>query len=75
MFFFSLCLANLPVYKRKLLEQPNTLKLQAYGMPENPDEVADFKFINNNNEPFTIETEGAHLKYIPHTNTICSIQY
>jgi len=44
-------------------------------MPENPDEVADFKFINNNNEPFTIETEGAHLKYIPHTNTICSIQY
>ena len=54
--------AELPVYKRKLLELPDVTKLRAYGMPENPDTVADFKFINNGTEQFTIETEGARLK-------------
>ncbi|CAF3811586.1 unnamed protein product [Adineta steineri] len=56
---------NLPVYKRKLLEMPDKTKLETYGMPENPDTITNFTFIhNNNNEPFTIETEGAHLKSI-----------
>jgi hypothetical protein len=50
------------VYKRKLLEMPDVTKLRTYGMPENPDTVANFTFINNGTEQFTIETEGAHLK-------------
>jgi hypothetical protein len=54
--------ADLPVYKRKLLELPDVTKLRAYGMPENPDAVADFKFINDGTDQFTIETEGARLK-------------
>jgi hypothetical protein len=41
---------------------PDTTKLQTYGMPENPDAVANFTFINHDTEQFTIETEGAHLK-------------
>ncbi|UJR31391.1 hypothetical protein I4U23_018885 [Adineta vaga] len=55
---------DLPVYKRKLLEMPDTTKLQAYGIPENPDTIANFTFINNNNDQFTMETQGAHLKAI-----------
>jgi glyoxylase-like metal-dependent hydrolase (beta-lactamase superfamily II) len=43
---------------------PDVGKLRTYGMPENPDTFANFTFINNNNEQFTIETEGAHLKYL-----------
>jgi hypothetical protein len=58
----SLSLADLPVYKRKLIEMPDTTKLRAYGMPENPDAVAKFTFINNGTEQFEIKTEGAHLK-------------
>ena len=54
--------ADLPVYKRKLLALPDVSKLRAYGMPENPDTVADFQFINDGAEQFTIETEGARLK-------------
>lgn len=57
-------LADLPVYKRKLIELPDTTKLQAYGIPENPDTIVDFTFINNGNEQFEIETDGAHLKAI-----------
>ena len=60
----SFVLADLPVYKRKLIEMPDTTKLQAYGMPENPDTVAKFTFINNGTEQFQIETEGAHLKQV-----------
>ncbi|CAF3553216.1 unnamed protein product [Rotaria socialis] len=55
---------DLPVYKRKLFEMPDLKKLQTYGMPENPDEVANFTFINNGTDQFNIETEGAHLKAI-----------
>jgi hypothetical protein len=36
-------------------------KLRNYGMPENPDKVANFTFINNSTEHFRIETKGAHL--------------
>ncbi|CAF3403112.1 unnamed protein product [Rotaria sp. Silwood2] len=43
---------------------PNSTTLQKYCMPENPDEVANFTFINNGTDEFTIETEGAHLKAI-----------
>ncbi|CAF3940817.1 unnamed protein product [Rotaria magnacalcarata] len=55
---------DLPVFKRKLFEMPDLKKLQTYGMPDNPDEVANFTFINNGTEQFNIETEGAHLKAI-----------
>jgi len=41
---------------------PDVTKLRAYGIPENPDTVANFTFINNGTEQFTIETEGVHLK-------------
>ena len=57
-------LADLLVYKRRLIELPDPTKLRAYGLPENPDSVANFTFINENNAPFEINTEGAHLKYI-----------
>ena len=43
---------------------PDTTKLQAYGMPENPDTVAEFTFVNNGTEQFQIETEGARLKQV-----------
>ena len=60
----ELFLADLPIYKRKLIEMPDAIKLQTYGILENPDTIANFTFINNGTEAFTIETEGAHLKYI-----------
>ena len=41
---------------------PDSIKLESYSMPENPDNVANFTFINNGNEEFTIDTDGAHLK-------------
>lgn len=59
---FEWFLADLPVYKRKLVEMPDVAKLRIYDMPENPDRLANFTFINNGTEQFTIETEGAHLK-------------
>ncbi|CAF0920830.1 unnamed protein product [Adineta ricciae] len=55
---------DLPVYKRKLIEMPDATKLEIYGMPKNPDGIANFTFINNGNDEFTIETQGAHLKAI-----------
>ena len=41
---------------------PDATKLEFYGMPKNPDEIANFTFINNGNDEFTIKTQGAHLK-------------
>jgi hypothetical protein len=41
---------------------PNVTITEKYGMPQNPDTLANFTFINNDTEQFTIETEGAHLK-------------
>lgn len=55
---------DLPVYKRKLIEMPDKTKLETYGMPENPDTIVDFTFINNGTDQFEIETDGAHLKAI-----------
>ena len=59
---FVLFSEDLPVYKRKLIEMPDKTKLETYGMPENPDTIVDFTFINNGTDQFEIETDGAHLK-------------
>ncbi|CAF1646740.1 unnamed protein product, partial [Didymodactylos carnosus] len=50
---------NIPIYKRKLLEIPDSKILSTYGI-ENPDDYTQFTFIESNQ---VIETEGAHLKY------------